>query len=147
MIVVIILILVIDRVTKIAAELLLPLHGSVPVIKGAFHFTLVHNTGAAFGLFKNLVVYLAVASLCVLFLLWFSLVKAHRTPQLASYRLPLSLVFAGALGNLIDRVLFGHVIDFLDFRIWPVFNIADSAITIGAILLGISMLRDSKNNT
>ena len=53
----------------------------------------------------------------------------------------LSLILAGAIGNLIDRVRFGYVIDFLDFRIWPVFNIADSAITIGTILLALQILR------
>lgn len=54
---------------------------------------------------------------------------------LAVYSLPLSIILGGALGNLVDRLRFGFVVDFLDFRIWPVFNIADSAITIGAILL------------
>jgi signal peptidase II len=146
MILVIIAILVVDRVTKIAAERMLPLHGSVSVIKGFFHFTLVHNTGAAFGLFKNLVVQLAFVSICVLSFLWLGMVKAHRTPRMASYRFPLGLVFAGALGNLVDRVFLGYVIDFLDFRIWPVFNIADSAITIGAILLGIVMLKEYRDN-
>jgi signal peptidase II len=53
---------------------------------------------------------------------------------------------AGALGNLIDRLFLGYVVDFFDFRIWPVFNVADSAITIGAILLGWSILKSSKNN-
>jgi signal peptidase II len=142
-VVLIVSILILDRVTKITAEFLLPLHGSVPVIKGFFHFTLVHNTGAAFGLFRNLVLQLVLATGFVLFFLWFSLMKAHRTPGLAAYRLPLCLVFGGALGNLVDRVFLGYVIDFLDFRIWPVFNIADSVITIGAVLLGIAMLRDS----
>ena len=56
--------------------------------------------------------------------------------QKKSYIISLSLILAGALGNLIDRVFYGYVIDFLDFRIWPVFNVADSAITIGAIMLG-----------
>jgi signal peptidase II len=145
MTVLIVSILVLDRFTKIFAEWLLPLHGSVPVIKGVFHFTLVHNTGAAFGLFKNLVLLLVLASVCVLFFLWFGMVRAHRTPHLAPYRLPLCLVFAGALGNLIDRVFLGYVIDFLDLRIWPVFNIADSAITIGAVLLAVWIFREPKS--
>jgi len=65
-----------------------------------------------------------------------------------SYNIFLSLILAGALGNLVDRVFFGYVIDFLDFRIWPVFNIADSAISIGAILLGWSILfkKDASSN-
>lgn len=60
------------------------------------------------------------------------------------YRLALGLILAGALGNLIDRIFLGYVIDFLDFRIWPVFNLADSAITIGAILLGWLILSPKK---
>lgn len=141
-IVLIVLVLILDRLTKIAAERMLSLHDSVPVIRGIFHLSLVHNTGAAFGLFRNFVFLLVLVSVLVLFLVWRSLVKAHRLSHLSSYRLPLSLIFAGAVGNLIDRVFFGFVIDFLDFRVWPVFNIADSAITMGAILLGVSLLRD-----
>jgi signal peptidase II len=60
------------------------------------------------------------------------------------YLVALSLILAGALGNLIDRLFFGYVIDFLDFRVWPVFNIADSAITTGAVLLGICILGEKK---
>lgn len=135
-------ILILDRLTKVAAEHLLSLHQSLPVIPGFFHFTLVHNTGAAFGLFRNWVILLALTSAAVLLLLWVSLVKAHANPRLSSYRLPLALVFGGALGNLIDRVFRGYVIDFIDGRVWPVFNVADSAITIGAILLAVSLLKD-----
>ncbi|MGE5308456.1 MAG: signal peptidase II [Deltaproteobacteria bacterium] len=135
-------VLVLDRITKIAAEHALAVGQSVPVIKGVFHFTLVHNTGAAFGLFKNWVLLLALVSACVLVLLWLTLVRAGKNPHLASYRIPLSLVFGGALGNLIDRLFLGYVIDFLDLRVWPVFNIADSAITIGAVLLAILLIRE-----
>lgn len=140
----IVLLLALDRVTKLAAENLLALNQSVAVIRGIFHFTLVHNTGAAFGLFKNWVLFLVAGSCIVLFLLWVSLLKAHKTPHLAAYKLPLCLLFGGAMGNLIDRVFLGYVIDFIDFRVWPVFNVADSAITIGAILLAISLLKDKK---
>lgn len=142
MIVLIAGILILDRVTKIAVEQLLALHQSVPVIRGFFHITLVHNTGAAFGLFRNWVILLALVSVCVLSFLWVSMVKAHATPRLSAYRLPLALVFGGALGNLVDRIFRGYVIDFIDWRIWPVFNIADSAITVGAVLLAVSLIRD-----
>ncbi len=146
MIALIVSILLLDRVTKLLAERLLSLHGSVPVIKGVFHLTLVHNTGAAFGLLKNSVALLVVVTAAVMWLLWVSLLKAHRNPRMAFYRLPLSLIFGGALGNLIDRVFLGYVIDFLDFRIWPVFNVADSAITIGAVILGISIVFNKPGN-
>jgi signal peptidase II len=60
--------------------------------------------------------------------------------------LALGLILAGALGNLIDRVIFGYVIDFLDFQVWPVFNLADSAITVGAVLLGLNLLSSKGKN-
>ena len=66
--------------------------------------------------------------------------KKHQGKRLNIYSLALSFILAGALGNLIDRMFFGYVIDFLDFRVWPVFNIADSAITIGALILIIKCI-------
>ena len=110
---------------------------SIPIIKGIFHITLVHNRGAAFGILKNQIPLFIITSLFAIILIYFEL-KENR--QSKSYSIALSLILAGALGNLIDRLFFGYVIDFLDFRIWPVFNVADSAITIGAILLGWSIL-------
>jgi signal peptidase II len=110
---------------------------SIPIIKGIFHITLVHNRGAAFGILKNQIPLFIITSLFAIILIYFNL-KENR--QSKSYSIALSLILAGALGNLVDRLFFGYVIDFLDFRIWPVFNVADSAITIGAILLGWSIL-------
>ena len=71
--------------------------------------------------------------LIAIILIWRAL-KSNRYSK--TYTIALSLILAGALGNLIDRLLYGYVIDFLDFRVWPVFNVADSAITIGAVILG-----------
>jgi signal peptidase II len=133
------LILVCDRLSKIAAERALSLYESAPVIKGVFHFTLVHNTGAAFGLLKNQLVLLIATSLLAVVLMSLSLHRVRSAPPV--YRIALSLIFSGALGNLIDRVFMGYVIDFIDLRVWPVFNIADSAITIGAVLLAFSILK------
>jgi signal peptidase II len=106
---------------------------SIPIIKGIFHITLVHNRGAAFGILKNQIPLFIITSLFAIILIYFNL-KENR--QSKSYSIALSLILAGALGNLVDRLFFGYVIDFLDFRIWPVFNVADSAITVGTILLG-----------
>jgi len=133
---------------------------SIPIIKGIFHITLVHNRGAAFGILKNQIPLFIITSLFAIILIYFNLKKIafgdnlkvrflsgfrkvlytflhHKeNRQSKSYSIALSLILAGALGNLVDRLFFGYVIDFLDFRIWPVFNVADSAITVGAILLG-----------
>ncbi len=126
-----------DQLSKFLITKNLFQNQSIPIIKGIFHITLVHNRGAAFGILKNQIPLFIITSLFAIILIYFNL---KENKQSKSYSIVLSLILAGALGNLIDRLFFGYVIDFLDFRIWPVFNMADSAITIGAILLGWSIL-------
>jgi len=138
----VLIILAVDQLTKFYFTKNLFLNQSVPVIKGFFHLTLVHNRGAAFGILKNQTPLFIITSLLAIILIIAHL-KKYKT-RFSLYSLSLSLILAGAVGNLIDRVSLGYVIDFLDFHIWPVFNVADSAITIGAILLGWSILK-SKN--
>lgn len=137
-IIIVAVIVILDQLSKYLVTHRFSLHESLPVIRGVFHLTLVHNTGAAFGLLKNqLPVFIITAIICIAFIVCNMHKHAHRKSQ----TLALSLICAGAIGNLIDRLLYGYVIDFLDFRVWPVFNIADSAITVGAIVLGVSMLK------
>ena len=138
---IVIAILFLDQVSKFLVTKNLFLGQSIVVIKGIFHLSLVHNRGAAFGLLKNQVPLFVVTSIIAVFLIFLELKKRKRV---LIYEVSLALVLAGALGNLIDRAIFGYVIDFLDFRIWPVFNIADSSISIGAVLLGLSILRQKK---
>ena len=115
---------------------MLSLHESVPVIPGVFHLTLVHNRGAAFGILRNqLIVFIAVSLAAIAYIIAVIRRSPGRLQQAA-----LSLVLAGAAGNLIDRVALGYVVDFLDFRVWPVFNVADSAICTGAGLLVWAMI-------
>ncbi len=112
-----------------------------PVLPGIFHLTLIHNTGVAFGLLKGsgLLVTLGTLAL-ILWLCWFlARGSAFKGPL---FTLGVGLVLGGAIGNLIDRLRVGAVIDFLDFRIWPVFNVADSCITIGAILMAWQILKN-----
>lgn len=105
---------------------------SVPVIKSIFHITFVQNTGIAFGLLQdNPGILTALITVCVLLLAFFSY-KILSRPLIE--KIAYGLILGGALGNLVDRFRFGWVVDFLDFRIWPVFNLADSGITIGVIL-------------
>ena len=113
----------------------------MPVIPKIFHFTLVHNTGIAFGLFKNMgIVFIIVSVIAILFFSWFLYSRRQEKDFSTFSILAFSLIIGGAFGNLIDRLQFGFVIDFIDFRIWPVFNIADSAITIGALILIIKCI-------
>lgn len=134
------LVLALDRLTKYLVVKNIPLNQSLPLIKNIFHITLVYNTGAAFGLMKNLnYLFMAVSLLAII------LITIHlksRTSVNRIFTLSLVLILAGTVGNLIDRIFFGYVIDFLDFRIWPVFNFADSSITVGAILLGYCLLKN-----
>ena len=129
-----------DQLTKLLATQNLLLNQSAPLIKGIFHLTLIHNRGAAFGILKNQIPLFIFISILAVILIYLAL-RNNKYKEYSFYNISLALILAGASGNLIDRLRLGYVIDFLDFRIWPVFNVADSAITIGAILLGWSIIR------
>ena len=137
-------ILALDQLTKFIINRLLLLHQSVPVIRGVFHLTLVHNRGPAFGILRNQLPFFIIVSFIAIILIIAGLKNSGKN-KFPLYKLSLNLMLAGILGNLIDRLLFGYVIDFFDFKVWPVFNIADSAITIGAILFGYSVLKTDMN--
>lgn len=141
--IIVFIVLSLDQLTKFLVSKNLELNNSVPIIKGVFNLTLVHNRGAAFGIFKNQF-YLFIFSAIVAVILIYSILKNNKHDNLYSFSL--SLILGGALGNLIDRVFLGYVVDFLDFRVWPVFNLADSAITIGALLLGWLIFKSEKKN-
>lgn len=100
------------------------------------HLTLVRNTGAAFGLFRDQTIIFILISAAAIIFIGFYLIKKK-----TSYYLPLALILGGAVGNLIDRLRFGYVVDFIDLRFWPVFNVADSCITIGAVILFFVIIR------
>ena len=149
-----ILILCVDQLTKFIIHKNLLLNQSFPIIKGIFHLTLIHNRGAAFGILKNQIPIFIFTSVLAVILIYFYLRKdksrtcaqgRDKRKKLSITTLSLSLILGGALGNLIDRIFLGYVVDFLDFRVWPVFNLADSAITIGVILFGYSILNSKKN--
>ena len=137
-VIIVLLVLALDQLTKLIVTANLTLQESIPLIKGVFSLTLIHNRGAAFGIFKNQLHIFIFISLIAVALIY-SMLKNNKSGKL--YSLSLSLILAGALGNLLDRVFLGYVIDFLDFHIWPVFNIADSAITCGTLILGWVVLR------
>ncbi|MDD2688694.1 MAG: signal peptidase II [Candidatus Omnitrophica bacterium] len=131
--IIVVTILSLDQLVKFIVTKNLAFNSSLPVIKGIFHLTLVHNSGAAFGILKNQLALFIFTSIFAVILIYLNLKNNKHKKYIA---VSMSLILAGALGNLCDRLFFGYVIDYLDFRIWPVFNIADTSITIGAILLG-----------
>lgn len=146
-----------DQLTKIYIHANFSLGETVPVIQDIFHITYVRNIGAAFGIFRDMpeifrqIFFLSmppIAMLVILFML--KGVASSDRWQVFS----LSLIFGGAIGNYIDRLRFGFVVDFLDFHyknVWsyPAFNVADSAIVCGVILLLVIMTvreRQAKKN-
>ncbi len=138
-----VIVVILDQITKQVFWRSFEFGLSTDVIDGIFRITLVRNAGAAFGVFEGGRIFFMVASvIAIVFLLY----VGYRLPAVDRYkRLLLGLILGGAVGNLIDRVYAGEVIDFLEIGIaghwWPVFNVADIAVTVGAILLLICLLR------
>ena len=144
-------VVVLDQWTKWLVELHLPHHAAHPVIPGFLNLTHVRNTGVAFGLFASeggnggswLLTLLGLAALTAVGLYFWYAPSGDRLLLIA-----LSLVVGGAIGNLIDRVSSGAVTDFIDVYVgthhWPSFNVADSAISIGIVLMAIDSFRARK---
>ena len=120
---------------------------SIPLIPHVLHLTYVQNTGAAFGVLRNTGPLLVLVSLAVIVVLTLALCRddpARETSPTARWRRAgMVLMLGGAVGNVIDRLWLGYVVDVVDLRVWPVFNLADSAITIGIGLWLWSMLREA----
>jgi len=141
-------IVIADQLTKFMVDRTMPLHYSIPVIDGFFNLTYIRNTGAAFGILAGsheairlpvLVVFSLVAIGFILVLL--KRLPSHETGLITA----LAFILGGAIGNLIDRVAYGEVIDFLDFYWsgyhWPAFNLADSFITVGVLIIAYYLIR------
>jgi signal peptidase II len=140
-------VLILDQATKAWVLANLPLGGSIPVIPGFFDLTHVHNPGGAFGFLAGMsaeirsLLFVAVSLLATGLILYFYWQTPIRQRFLA---VGISLLFGGAVGNLVDRLRFGIVVDFLDLYVgslhWPAFNVADSAITIGVVIFAYHIL-------
>jgi signal peptidase II len=136
-------VILLDQLTKALALAFLVPGETRPLLPNLFHLTLVENEGIAFGLFQGAEQFLFVlitASIFVLILIGFRSAPARIKTQAA-----LGLILGGAVGNWVDRLRVGAVIDFLDFRIWPVFNLADTAITVGVGLFLLDLIRKPKH--
>jgi len=136
-------ILIVDQSLKSLVRLKLAVGESIPLINNIFHITYVTNTGAAFGLFKNSAIFFIIISVVAIVLIAGLILKSIKRAEFMAnprFDLGLIMIISGAIGNLVDRLKFGYVIDFIDVRIWPVFNIADTSITIGTMLLILSYM-------
>ena len=139
--------LAIDQITKVATTIMLDLNKPIQVIKNFFYLTLCHNEGAAWGLFSNTKAVILIGTIIALIVIYHFIYcfKQNKRNTLA-----FGLLLGGLSGNLIDRLLFGYVRDFLDFYIfgydYPVFNVADICIVLGVILLIIAVLKGEDIN-
>jgi signal peptidase II len=141
-------IVVVDQLTKAIVDRLMPLHHSIPIIDGLFSLTYIRNTGAAFGIFSGahevfrLPFLIGVSILAIGFIV--VMLKRLRLGE-TGLATALAFILGGAIGNLIDRVIYGEVIDFLDVYWkqyhWPAFNVADSFITIGVTITLFYLIR------
>ena len=142
-------VLIADRVTKIFAERSLSMGSPVEVIPGFFQLTLVHNTGMAFGLLGSASIpgkawlLTAVSVGLLVAIVWFAW---RAGPLTTMTTVGIVAMLAGAIGNILDRLLYGYVVDFFDFYVasahWPAFNIADAMICTGVGLLVLESVRD-----
>lgn len=138
------IIVLIDQITKFYIASNFELYQSIEIIRGFFNITYIRNSGVAFGMFSNLkgsfiqIVFIAIYIIAII-----SIIILYRETHGYSH-IALSLILSGAIGNLIDRIFRGEVVDFMDFHWqnyhWPAFNVADSCITVGVGLLMITML-------
>ncbi|MTI95011.1 MAG: signal peptidase II [Firmicutes bacterium] len=133
------LVIVIDQVSKYLVTASLNVGQTVPIIPDIFHITYIRNPGAAFGILPNQRLFFILVTLAVITVL---IVYARQMKHHALLQIAFGLQLGGAAGNLIDRLFHGPVVDFLDFRFWPVFNIADSAIVIGVGLFALDLFVD-----
>ena len=141
-------IVLLDQLSKLIVDRTMPLNHSIPVIENLFSLTYIRNTGAAFGILAG-----SVAGFRLPFLLLFSLLAIafigmmlRRLPESEKGLITaLTFILGGAIGNLVDRVVYGEVIDFLDFYWsrfhWPAFNFADSFITVGVMITFYYLVR------
>jgi signal peptidase II len=145
-------VVLLDQVTKACIVSAMLLHDSFAIIKGFLNITYVRNPGAAFGFLANAsplfrTIFFIAVSFFAVGLIFYYIVKSKEGP---GFIFALSLILGGALGNLIDRLRFGEVIDFIDVYVssyhWPAFNAADSAISIGAAIIIFEVLKREKHN-
>ena len=136
-----ILCLAIDQLSKIYIANNFTIGQTAPIINRVFHITYHRNSGAAFSLFSGMTVFLTiVTALIICGLLAYVFIKK---PKSSLALMSFTLIISGALGNLIDRIFRGSVVDFLDFRLinFPIFNIADCFVVVGGVLLFVYVLK------
>ncbi|AJD32421.1 MULTISPECIES: signal peptidase II [Clostridium] len=144
-IIILILGIVLDRISKIWALNTLASGKDIVIIKNLFSLSYLENRGAAFGIFQNRLIFLSLITVIVILGVAYFIVKYKPTSKLL--KISLSLIISGAIGNLIDRIYYKFVVDFImlhykDVYFFPTFNVADTLVVIGTILLAIYILKE-----
>lgn len=132
-------VIALDQFTKFLVVTRLMPTGDYSVISGLLEFTYVENKGIAFGMFQNQRWFFVIATSIIAMVVLYFIYKMFK--DYVFFTICLSLIFGGAIGNIIDRIRYGYVVDFIHFNFFsPVFNIADSAVVVGSIALSIAIL-------
>lgn len=133
-------VVIIDQLSKFYIQTHMTIGMSMPVIQDIFHITYILNPGAAFGLFEHQTSFFVIIAICMVIAVIYFYPRIPRQYRLLN--LGTGLMVGGAVGNVIDRIKTGYVVDFFDFRIWPIFNIADIGIVcgVGCIIFTIMYL-------
>lgn len=135
---IIISVLLVDQVSKYLVRLNMDLGESIPVIEELFHLTYIENPGAAFGMLANKTALFVILTLVIVGVMVYLALKMANKKSWSFYTF--ALVIGGALGNLVDRVYKGTVTDMFDFRIWPIFNVADMALVVGLLYIAYRLI-------
>ncbi|HLC61922.1 MAG TPA: signal peptidase II [Candidatus Nanoarchaeia archaeon] len=122
-----------DQLTKFLIRANFKLGESISIIRNIFHITYVTNTGAAFSIFQGFNLFFIIFLVIFIGVVIYYLKNIKENEKMM--QIAIGLLLGGTIGNLIDRISIGAVIDFIDFRIWPVFNVADSAVSVSVVLL------------
>lgn len=132
-----------DRISKMLVLQYMELGQSIPLIEGIFHLTSHRNRGAAFGILQNQRIFFIIMTIIIVIVLIWYIWRIHKKRPLLSWAL--ALILGGALGNFYDRVTTGEVVDFFDFALinFPIFNVGDTAIVVGACLFLFEEIRGS----
>jgi len=148
MIILTIVFLMIDIVSKVIVSSLMDVHDSIKIIDNFFYITYVRNTGAAWSIFSDKTWLIIIISLIIIGIVVFYIYK--NKPKMKLEKIGYSLILGGAVGNFLDRIIYGYVVDFLDFYIfgynYPIFNLADTFIVVGIFLLVIYTWRCKDGN-
>ena len=144
-----ILFFLLDQISKFLIVKNMNLYDTIPVVQNIFHITYIHNTGIVFGMLTGHNFYILIGTVIFVLIFLFSLRKDFaklysENKHSLIFRITVSMFVGGALGNIVDRFFRGFVVDFLDLRVWPIFNLADSFICVSFVLFVIYFMKNRK---